>query len=242
MSDSPPNQYNDTSTLGITVAVMNYNEAKSLRSVVEEILGVLQRMGNPHEVVIINDGSTDGSGEIADQLSREYKAVRVIHHPTNLGLGAVYRNGFTCGTMQLGTLFPADGQFDANIIPQFVRRFNEADMVLGIIPEYGKNRKPMARFFSWCERLLVRVMFGWFPEFQGIMMFRRPLIDNVKLTSKGRGWIIQMELILRFIRKKYRIVNEPTGLRARMSGESKVNNLKSILSNVRQLFVLRIQL
>lgn len=74
------------------------------------------------------------------------------------------------------------------------------------------------------------------------MMFRRPLIDTVKLTSRGRGSIIQMELILRFIRKNYRIVGEPTGLRARMSGESKVNNLKSILSNVRQLFVLRLQL
>ena len=231
-----------TASLGITVAVMNYNEAKSLRSVVEEILGVLQRMGNPHEVVIINDGSTDGSGEIADLLAREHRAVRVIHHKINLGLGAVYRTGFTCGTMDLGTLFPADGQFDANIIPQFVARFQEADMVLGYIPEYGKNRKPLARFFSWCERILVRIMFGWFPEFQGIMMFRRPLIDTVKLTSRGRGWIIQMELILRFIRKNYRIVGEPTGLRARMSGESKVNNLKSILSNVRQLFVLRLHL
>ncbi len=242
MSGNSPDAGLPVSALGITVAVMNYNEAKSLRSVVEEILGVLQRMGNPHEVVIINDGSTDGSGDIADQLARENQAVRVIHHPTNLGLGAVYRNGFTCGTMQLGTLFPADGQFDANIIPQFVARFNEADMVLGFIPEYGKNRKPLARFFSWCERMLVRVMFGWFPEFQGIMMFRRPLIDTVKLTSRGRGWIIQMELILRFIRKNYRIVGEPTGLRARMSGESKVNNLKSILSNVRQLFVLRLHL
>jgi len=231
-----------TQQLGITVAVMNYNEAKSLRNVVEEILGVLQRMGNPHEVVIINDGSTDGSGVIADELSAQHAHVRVIHHPVNLGLGAVYRNGFYCGKMDLATLFPADGQFDASIIPQFVRLFDQADMVLGYIPEYGKNRTPLARFMSWCERMLVKVMFGYFPEFQGIMMFRRSLIDTVKLTSTGRGWIIQMELILRFIRKKYHIVSEPTGLRARMSGESKVNNLKSILSNVRQLFVLRLQL
>jgi len=232
----------DTSKLGITVAVMNYNEAKSLRDVVEEILGVLQRMGNPHEVVIINDGSKDGSGAISDQLAVEHAAVRVIHHPVNLGLGAVYRNGFYCGKMDLATLFPADGQFDANIIPQFVRLFDRADMVLGYIPEYGKNRKPLARFMSWCERMLVKIMFGYFPEFQGIMMFRRSLVDTVKLTSTGRGWIIQMELILQFIRKKYRIVSEPTGLRARMSGESKVNNLKSIISNVRQLFVLRLHL
>ncbi len=226
---------------GLTVAVMNYNEAKSLRAVVEEIRGVCLQLDRPFELVIINDGSTDGSGEIADALAREYPDVRVIHHPTNLGLGAVYRNGFLCGRYELSTLFPADGQFDASIIPQFIRRFDEADMVLGYIPEYGKNRKWLARFFSWGERLLVRVMFGKFPEFQGIMMFRRALVDKVKLTSRGRGWIIQMELILRFIRMGARIVNEPTGLRARMSGESKVNNLKSILSNLRQLFVLRLQ-
>lgn len=230
------------SSLGITVAVMNYNEGKSLRDVVEEILGVLRKMGNPHEIVIINDGSVDGSGAIADTLADEYEAVRVIHHPVNLGLGAVYRNGFYCGKMDVTTLFPADGQFDANIIPQFLRLFDHADMVLGYIPEFGKNRKPLARFLSWCERMLVKVMFGYFPEFQGIMMFRRSLVDTVKLTSQGRGWIIQMELILQFIRKKYRIVSEPTGLRARMSGESKVNNLKSIISNVRQLFVLRLHL
>lgn len=226
---------------GLTVAVMNYNEAKSLRAVVEEIRGVCLGLDRPFELVIINDGSTDGSGEIADALAKEYPEVRVLHHPVNLGLGAVYRNGFTCGRYELGTLFPADGQFDATIIPKFIRRFDEADMVLGFIPEYGKNRKWLARFFSWGERLLVRVMFGKFPEFQGIMMFRRALVDTVELTSRGRGWIIQMELILRFIRKGYRIVNEPTGLRARMSGESKVNNLKSILSNLRQLFMLRLQ-
>jgi dolichol-phosphate mannosyltransferase len=225
---------------GLTVAVMNYNEAKSLRAVVEEIRGVLLTIERPFEIVIINDGSTDGSGEIADALAAEYPEVRVIHHPVNLGLGAVYRNGFTCGRYELATLFPADGQFEAAIIPRFIRRFDEADMVLGFIREYGKNRKWLARFFSWGERTLVRVLFGQFPEFQGIMMFRRALVDTVKLTSRGRGWIIQMELILRFIRKGYRIVNEPTGLRARMSGESKVNNLKSILSNLRQLFVLRL--
>lgn len=225
--------------LSITVAVMCYNEAPSLERVVDELRVQLEQMGVPHEVVIINDGSSDGSREIADRLAGEWNAVRVVHHPTNLGLGAVYREAFYCGKMDLVTIFPADGQFEPSIIPQFARRFEEADLVLGYIPEYHKNRSALARFFSWGERLLYKMLFGGFPDFQGIMMIRRKLVDTIPLTCSGRGWMIQMELVLRFLRKGYRVVGEPTGIRARMSGESKVVNLRSILSNLRQVFELR---
>ncbi|HMP72838.1 MAG TPA: glycosyltransferase family 2 protein [Kiritimatiellia bacterium] len=231
-----------SSSLGITVAVMNYNEAPSLERVVTEIREELERMGNPHEVVIIEDGSTDGSREIAERLSREHASVRVLQHPVNLGLGAVYHDGFFCGEKDLVTLFPADGQFEPSIIPQFVRLFDHADLVLGVIPEYNKSRSAFARFLSWGERLIYKILFGGFPEFQGIMMLRRSLLDSIQLTSTGRGWTIQMEVILRFRDKGYRIVNEPTTIRPRMSGESKVSNLKAILSNLRQVFALRLQL
>ncbi|HPT15708.1 MAG TPA: glycosyltransferase family 2 protein [Kiritimatiellia bacterium] len=223
----------------LCVAIMCYNEAPSLENVVAEIRVELARLGVDHELVIIDDGSRDGSGEIADRLARDLPGVRVVHHPTNRGLGAVYRRAFTCGTKELATAFPADGQFDPAIIGQFLRRFDEADMVLGFIPEFRKNRSLSARAFSWAERTLYKVLFGSFPEFQGILMFRRALVDTVPLTSTGRGWMIQMELILRFIKKGYRVVSEPTGLRARMSGASKVMNLRSILSNLRQVFELR---
>ena len=223
----------------ICVAIMCYNEAASLEHVTGEIRRELDRLGGDYEIVIINDGSVDGSREIADQLARELPRVRVVHHPVNLGLGAVYRQGFTCGTKELATIFPADGQFEPAIIGQFMRRFDEADMVLGYIPEYRKNRSFAARVFSWAERTLYKILFGHFPDFQGIMMFRRALVDTVPLTSTGRGWMIQMELILRFLKKGYRVMGEPTGIRARMSGTSKVMNLRAVISNLRQVFVLR---
>lgn len=223
----------------ICVAIMCYNEAASLEHVTGEIRQELERLGGDYEIVIINDGSVDGSREIADRLAQDVPRVRVVHHPVNLGLGAVYRQGFTCGTKELATIFPADGQFEPAIIGQFMRRFDEADMVLGYIPEYRKNRSFAARVFSWAERTLYKILFGHFPDFQGIMMFRRALVDKVPLTSTGRGWMIQMELILRFLKKGYRVVGEPTGIRARMSGTSKVMNLRSVISNLRQVFVLR---
>ena len=223
----------------ICVAIMCYNEAPSLERVVGEIRAELMRLEAEHEIVIIDDGSTDGSREIAERLAREVPGVRVVRHPVNRGLGAVYRQAFLCGTKELATAFPADGQFEPAILGQFMRRFDDADMVLGYIPEFRKNRSRPARAFSWAERTLYKILFGAFPDFQGIMMFRRARVDTVPLTSTGRGWMIQMELILRFLKKGYRVVSEPTGLRARMSGSSKVMNLRSILSNLRQVFELR---
>ncbi|NLG35669.1 MAG: glycosyltransferase family 2 protein [Lentisphaerae bacterium] len=218
---------------------MAYNEAASLQTVVMEIHRELEQMGGDHEIVIIDDGSTDGSGEIADRLANDLDSVRVVHHPENLGLGAVYREALQCGTKELATAFPADGQFEPGILPQFMRRFNEADLVLGYIPEYRKSRSAAARVLSFAERSLYKMLFGSFPDFQGIWMVRRALVNTVPLTSSGRGWMIQMELILRFQRKGYRIVSEPTGIRHRMSGASKVMNAKSILSNLRQVLELR---
>lgn len=239
MSDAVQQDGGSAARHGVTVAVMAYNEAPSLERVVGEILDELRRLGRPYEIVIIDDGSTDGTGEIADRLAQQESAVRVVHHPKNLGLGAVYREAFRCGRQEWSTIFPADGQFEAQIISQFLRRENEADMILGYIPEYRRSRSRAARLFSWAERSLYKLMFGHFPDFQGIMMFRRALVDTVPLTSTGRGWMIQMELILRLLRKGYRVVGEPTGIRDRMSGQSKVMNLRSILSNLRQVFELR---
>lgn len=227
-------------TPGVSVAVMCYNEAASLEAVVLEIAGVLAGMGCGYEIVIIDDGSSDGSGEVADRLAGQWPAIRVVHHPANLGLGAVYREAFTCGRHEWVTIFPADGQFEAAIIPQFARRMADgADLVLGYVPGLEKTRSALGWFFSLSERLLLKILFGGFPEFQGIMMFRRRLIDTIPLTLRGRGWMIQMELILRLRNQGCRLESEPTGLRSRMSGASKAMTVSAVFSNLRQVFVLR---
>ena len=225
--------------LGVSVSIMCYNEAPSLATVAAEIEQVLIGAGRPYDVTIIDDGSRDGSGEIADRLVREKPHFHVIHHPTNLGLGAVYRAGFYAGQQAAVTLFPADGQFPATIIPQFLDRLEGADMVLGYVPDLKKGRPVLLVLLSWIERLLYRVLIGKFPEFQGILMFRRKVLDGIQLTTTGRGWTIQMELILRVLRAGYRQVSEPTGIRPRASGTSRATTLRNAWSNFVQLLMLR---
>jgi glycosyltransferase involved in cell wall biosynthesis len=220
----------------ITAVVMAYNEAESLEHVVREIAAELERAGGPHEILIVDDGSTDGTAEIADRLSA-MPHVRVTHHHPNQGLGGVYRTGFAEARGDFVTFYPADGQFPATIITQMLPLMADADMVLGFLP--NRDSSVLAKVLSAGERVLYTLLFGAMPKFQGILMFRRSLLGEFELQSTGRGWAVLMELIMRVARAGRRVVSVPTTMRPRMSGVSKVNNVRTIVANFRQMVTLR---
>lgn len=218
----------------VSVVVMAYNEAANVASVLREIDIALRAVGRPYEIVAVNDGSRDGTGERIAALAAELPQLRIVHHEVNQGLGGVYRTGFAASRGRYVTFFPADGQFPAIIIGQFLPRMDEHDMVLGYLPK--RDGPWLSKVLSYVERVLYRVLFGSMPRFQGILMFRRGLLAELPpLRSSGRGWAVLMEFILRTSRAGYRVVSVPTDMRPRMSGESKVNNWRTILSNLAQL-------
>jgi glycosyltransferase involved in cell wall biosynthesis len=223
--------------VNLTVVVMAYNEAESLEPAVREIAASLARLQGPCEILIVDDGSTDGTTAIADRLAGELSAVRVIVHGVNGGLGAVYRTGFTQARGDLVTFFPADGQFPATIIEDFLPRMAGLDMVLGYLPH--RHDSLPGRLLSNGEKLLYRLLFGRLPRFQGVFMFRRRLLEGLHLRSTGRGWGVLMEFLIRCVRRGARTESVPTELRVRRAGVSKVQNSRTIWSNLRQVMILR---
>ncbi len=223
----------------ISVVIMAFNEANSLKTVVREIDSVLNELERPYEVVIVDDGSSDGTEVIADQLAKKIARVRVVHHEVNQGLGGVYRTGFAQVRGDFITFFPADGQMPANIIKQFVPLMDNKDVVLGYLP---KQDSILAKTLSFAERVLYTLLFGRLPKFKGVFMVRRALLDELELKSTGRGWAVVVELFIRASRGGYRLMSVPTEIRPRMSGESKVNNFHTIWANLKQMFALRFYL
>ncbi len=221
----------------LTVCVFAWDEVETIESFVRELNDVLVKMDATWEILVIDDGSTDGTGEAAETLARTIPGVRVIHHDKNEGLGGVYRTGFFESLGNLVTFFPADAQFPPDIIPGFFRAIASCDFVLGYLP--NRRGDVIGRALSGIERVLYRALLGKMPRFQGVFMVRRHVLNGVPLVSSGRGWAIVMELILRAYRAGYRMKSLPTGYRPRLRGHSKVNNLREIRANTRQLLALR---
>lgn len=221
----------------VSVVVMAYNEVENVGVTLDELRAALRRLGVRYEIVVIDDGSTDGTGALVDALAASTDDVRVLHHGVNAGLGGVYRSGFRAAHGEYLTFFPADGQFPASIINKFLHAMTDADMVLGYLPD--EDRPLLSKVLSWSERQLYALLFGRLPRFQGVLMFRRELLSAVELKSDGRGWAVLMELIIRIARGPYRVMSIPTEYRPRLSGHSKVNNLRTIRANLRQVIGLR---
>lgn len=226
----------------LTVVLLAYNEAPCAVATCVEIYAVLAGLALAFEFLLVDDGSTDGTAELLDAFAADHPGTRVVHHPTNLGLGGVYRTGFRQACGDLVTFLPADGQFDpAEILPRFLAEIDGgADLVLGYIPD--RSGSLVAKGLSAAERVLYHTLFGRFPRFQGIVLFRRALLADHPLVSDGRGWAVLMEFILRVHRGRHRVVGVPNTLRPRAAGHSKVNNWRTIRANLRQLWPLWRQL
>jgi dolichol-phosphate mannosyltransferase len=225
----------------VSVIILTYNERETLAEVADEIGEALGRLEQPFEILIVDDGSTDGSGAVADTVAGRAQGVRAIHHKTNQGLGGVYRTGFREALGRLVTFFPADGQFPASILADFVPCMGNADLVLGYLP--GRPRRPLETMLSAAERLIYRALLGPIPTFQGIFMIRTSVLRDIELKSSGRGWAVVMELIIKVARDpRRRVVSMPTVVRPRASGTSKVRNFRTIAANLKQIVALRAHL
>jgi glycosyltransferase involved in cell wall biosynthesis len=226
----------DVAPAKITIVVMAFNEVGSLRGVVAEIIGVLIALGQPYEVLVVDDGSTDGTSEVAAELANS-GSTRVLRHSTNLGLGEVYRSGLHHATGDVVSFFPADGQFPAEIIAQFFPLIRSHDLVLGYIER--RRDALVGRFLSWAQRVMFRTIVGPMPRFQGVMLLRKSLLAEIPLQARGRAATVVFELIIKAARNNARIISVPTALRPRSHGRSKVNNLRTIAANLAQALTIR---
>lgn len=221
----------------LTVAILAYNEVQNLRPVVAEIVQTLETLPAPWEMLVIDDGSTDGTGALADELAAGDPRLRVVHHGHNRGLGGVYQTGFDMARGEFLTFYPADGQFPPDIIATFFGQMGDLDLLLGYLPT--QHRTLAAQGASLAERWLYRVLVGPMPKFQGVLMLRTAVLRQVPLVSSGRGWGIVMELVLRVARGPYRVRSTPTAMRPRLAGQSKVMNVRTVVANMKQLLGLR---
>lgn len=186
----------------------------------------MQHCGIKSEIIVVNDGSNDGTGEICEEYAERYPSfMRVIHHRENFGYAAALRTGFQAARGNIIAIMDADLQSDPSDILKLLNSMNQGyDLVVG----WRKERRdsPLRKLASKTYNALVNLLFGF--ELHDVngkpKVMRRDVVKAV--CVKGSGWVIDVELLSKAKAKGFRITETAVAHCPRKRGKSKVN-LKS---------------
>ena len=183
-------------------------------------------------VLIVDDSSPDGTGELADRVAAEAADVEVLHRPAKQGLGPAYVAGFEralAGGAAVIAQMDADFSHDPADLPRLLEALEHADLVLGSryvagggVADWGPVRRLISRGGSAYARALLGV--GINDLTGGFKAFRRPVLEAIELeTIPSLGYSFQVETTYRALRAGFRVVEVPIVFRDRRVGESKMS-------------------
>jgi len=211
------------------LVIPTYNEADNVEPLVEAVLAQLPEQ---RTVLIVDDGSPDGTGEIADRIAAEREDVRVLHRKTKEGLGPAYVAGFRealANGAEVICQMDADFSHDPVDIPRLLAALEHADLALGSryapgggIEQWG----PLRRFISKGGSAYARALLGVSVKdlTGGFKAFRREVLERIEIgTIPSLGYAFQVETTYRAIRAGFRVVEVPILFHDRRVGESKMS-------------------
>ena len=223
--------------VSISIFFPCHNEQENVGRTVEKALEVMEKLNADFEIIIVDDGSSDRTGQIADEIAERDDRIKVVHHKHNLGYGAALQSGFKTATKELVFYTDGDGQFDMNEMPPLLSLMEQYD----IVSCYRLNRRDstIRKINGWCWTRLVCLMFGL--KIRDIdcafKLYKREIFDKIELSSTGA--LIDAEILARAVRKDYRIIQKGVHHYPRTAGEQSGASIRVVLRAFEELFKLQ---
>lgn len=221
----------------ISVVIPAFNEQATIENVLRDANENLKSLKIPFEIVVINDGSTDKTKQIVENLTKNNKNIRLVNHPKNRGFTGAMKTSFQSAKKHLIFLAPADGQFDFSELGHFVSAIKGNDVAIGyrVKNEEGFKRRLNSKLFHF----LCRILFGIkLKEISTVSLWRKRVIDSIKIESEDRSAMFLPELIYKALAKKCRFIEVPVSWYIRKGGAPKGAHPLVILNTLRAMFQL----
>jgi len=215
-----------------------YNEETRIAKTVQIAKKILPKVARKWEILIINDGSKDKTGEVIDKLAKSDKNVKVLHHKVNRGYGAALKTGFYNSKYDWIVFTDSDGQFDFSEINKFIKKQEEtnADLVIG----FYKNRQvPFYRKFNtFVWELIVYIMFGLKVKDIdcAFKLINKKVIKKIPKLESERGAFISSEFLIKAKKGGFKMVEIGITHYARQDGAGTGANLNVIIKSFLDLF------
>jgi glycosyltransferase involved in cell wall biosynthesis len=221
---------------GLSVFFPAYNDSGTIASMVIRTVQTASKLTPDFEVIVVDDGSADGTADIADELARTYPQVRAVHHPINRDYGAALQTGFRSATKELIFYTDGDAQYDPTELALLWERIEHADLVNGykISRADPLHRIVIGRVYHY----IVSLMFGL--KLRDVdcdfRLMRRAIFERINL-EKTSG-IICVEMMKKIQDGGFRIVEVPVHHFHRTHGTSQFFNFRRLARVARDLMLL----
>lgn len=221
----------------ISIIIPAYNEEHSLLDAVNIAERVVSRVVGDYEIIIVNDGSTDGTGRIADRIRGKNRHVRVIHHRSNQGFGSTFKDGIRAASKTYCTGFPADNDLYEDTFRDIVSARKKDCIVMTYMSDTSLRNRPR-RIISTIYTIIVNFLFRLKLQYYN-GYFICPTTVLQRLDLKSEGFTLFAEIKIKLIKKyefNYREIPYVCG--PRLWGTSKALTPKSILQTVTMIPIL----
>jgi len=223
----------------ISVIVPTYNEKENLGRLVEKVFEALE--GVDFEVVVVDDNSPDGTGQLADQIASKRSNVKVVHRPGKLGLGTAILDGVKASEGEFVSVIDADLQHPPELLKTMLEKALEGyDIVIasryvvgGMVEGWSFTRRMISKGALWLSHILLPKTRSVKDTQSGYFIFKKGVVDGVRFNAKGFKVLIEI-----LVKGKYeKVVEVPYTFKPREAGESKMrlNEIFNYLMQVIQL-------
>jgi dolichol-phosphate mannosyltransferase len=216
------------------IVLPTFDEAENLEAIVAAILPVMRQAAgrDGFRVLVVDDSSPDGTGQIADRLAAEEPELQVLHRPEREGLGPAYLAGFAVALEDDASHvieMDADFSHEPHDLPRLLAAADHADLVLGsryvpggVVADWGLLRRLISRGGSGYARRVLGLQVHDLTG--GFKCFRRAVLEGIDLpTVRSHGYAFQVELTYRTVRAGFRVAEIPIVFRDRRLGRSKMS-------------------
>jgi glycosyltransferase involved in cell wall biosynthesis len=218
----------------VSVVVPAYNEEENLQPTITQVAGKLDELGATFEIIIVNDGSTDGTLGIAEQLAEADARIRLINHLENIGPGSGVFTGMEAANGEFVIFIPADLALEPADLQKYIDASKECDLVVGVRSD-RRDYSVMRKVVSYVNIFLIKLLFRMKErQFNYIHMYRSSMLNGINIES--RGVFITAEIMIKARDLGYRLQEVDIRYVPRTAGQATCGNPGTIFDTVKDLF------
>ncbi|MDP3697325.1 MAG: glycosyltransferase family 2 protein [Candidatus Taylorbacteria bacterium] len=217
-----------------------YHDEENLPRLIPHVYKFLSEISNKFEIIIVEDGSPDRTGQVADELAGQYPEVRVIHHPKNMGYGAALRDGFVNARYAYVMYTDGDFQYDVTEFRPYLHLLESHDVLSGYASKkvVTLRRKIQSQVYNW---LIAVLFFVWIKDIDCAMkIYKRKVLDSMEIKSASA--FIDAEMLVKARKNGFKIAQFPVTQYTRKSGPEGGSKWPVIWTTVKDMIKFRVGL